>query len=131
MLRRPPRSTRTDTLFPYTTLFRSRRIVRRLARDCDVVDVAFAQTRVGDAHEFGALAEILEGAAAGITHRGLHAADHLVHYDLRGALERHLALTALGHQLPLVLDILLEIAVDARTRHRAVAAHPHIDSIGK
>src|SRR3546814_15955588 len=24
MVRRPPRSTRTDTLFPYTTLFRSR-----------------------------------------------------------------------------------------------------------
>src|SRR3546814_5085015 len=28
MIRRPPRSTRTDTLFPYTTLFRS--IARRL-----------------------------------------------------------------------------------------------------
>src|SRR3546814_10080211 len=26
MIRRPPRSTRTDTLFPYTTLFRSIRI---------------------------------------------------------------------------------------------------------
>src|SRR3546814_5812435 len=26
MIRRPPRSTRTDTLFPYTTLFRSREI---------------------------------------------------------------------------------------------------------
>src|SRR3546814_11253951 len=26
MIRRPPRSTRTDTLFPYTTLFRSQRI---------------------------------------------------------------------------------------------------------
>src|SRR3546814_20201848 len=25
MIRRPPRSTRTDTLFPYTTLFRSQR----------------------------------------------------------------------------------------------------------
>src|SRR3546814_20036002 len=25
LIRRPPRSTRTDTLFPYTTLFRSRR----------------------------------------------------------------------------------------------------------
>src|SRR3546814_4556180 len=25
MIRRPPRSTRTDTLFPYTTLFRSHR----------------------------------------------------------------------------------------------------------
>src|SRR3546814_2158252 len=29
MIRRPPRSTRTDTLFPYTTLFRSRRIGNR------------------------------------------------------------------------------------------------------
>src|SRR3546814_12451234 len=26
MIRRPPRSTRTDTLFPYTTLFRSQRL---------------------------------------------------------------------------------------------------------
>src|SRR3546814_2902135 len=26
MILRPPRSTRTDTLFPYTTLFRSRRL---------------------------------------------------------------------------------------------------------
>src|SRR3546814_10888078 len=29
MIRRPPRSTRTDTLFPYTTLFRSRCRARR------------------------------------------------------------------------------------------------------
>src|SRR3546814_9149305 len=29
MIRRPPRSTRTDTLFPYTTLSRSREILRR------------------------------------------------------------------------------------------------------
>src|SRR3546814_12475178 len=32
MLRRPPRSTRTDTLFPYTTLFRSDRCLRRRPR---------------------------------------------------------------------------------------------------
>src|SRR3546814_1939083 len=32
MIRRPPRSTRTDTLFPYTTLFRSVRHVARLQR---------------------------------------------------------------------------------------------------
>src|SRR3546814_4523948 len=31
MIRRPPRSTRTDTLFPYTTLFRSARPVPRTA----------------------------------------------------------------------------------------------------
>src|SRR3546814_12004095 len=30
MLRRPPRSTRTDTLFPYTTLFRSAKAARPL-----------------------------------------------------------------------------------------------------
>src|SRR3546814_3432610 len=30
MIRRPPRSTRTDTLFPYTTLFRS---LRKLSAD--------------------------------------------------------------------------------------------------
>src|SRR3546814_19782817 len=29
MIRRPPRSTRTDTLFPYTTLFRSARLTDR------------------------------------------------------------------------------------------------------
>src|SRR3546814_5959027 len=34
MIRRPPRSTRTDTLFPYTTLFRSlRRHARRACPD--------------------------------------------------------------------------------------------------
>src|SRR3546814_3279635 len=31
MIRRPPRSTRTDTLFPYTTLFRSDRLSEGLA----------------------------------------------------------------------------------------------------
>src|SRR3546814_8359331 len=41
MIRRPPRSTRTDTLFPYTTLFRSlllRRITRPLAQLATRVD---------------------------------------------------------------------------------------------
>src|SRR3546814_17869076 len=41
MIRRPPRSTRTDTLFPYTTLFRSSldpigdELARRLPDRCD------------------------------------------------------------------------------------------------
>src|SRR3546814_17564139 len=38
MIRRPPRSTRTDTLFPYTTLFRS--------RDQDLEAVAFLAARL-------------------------------------------------------------------------------------
>src|SRR3546814_2000930 len=34
MIRRPPRSTRTDTLFPYTTLFRSARNTAAPMRRC-------------------------------------------------------------------------------------------------
>src|SRR3546814_18013334 len=34
MIRRPPRSTRTDTLFPYTTLFRSEREADEVIRRC-------------------------------------------------------------------------------------------------
>src|SRR3546814_2036518 len=38
MIRRPPRSTRTDTLFPYTTLFRSRRsLLDQVAGEQDAV----------------------------------------------------------------------------------------------
>src|SRR3546814_4002108 len=37
MIRRPPRSTRTDTLFPYTTLFRScAPSMKRCSRSCSV-----------------------------------------------------------------------------------------------
>src|SRR3546814_7070307 len=35
MIRRPPRSTRTDTLFPYTTLFRSALLMRHLLPAAD------------------------------------------------------------------------------------------------
>src|SRR3546814_2027118 len=42
MKRRPPRSTRTDTLFPYTTLFRSR---TRPHADRQKHDVHHAETR--------------------------------------------------------------------------------------
>src|SRR3546814_13476193 len=44
MIRRPPRSTRTDTLFPYTTLFRSQagRRVRRLPRSGLLAEVGDA-----------------------------------------------------------------------------------------
>src|SRR6056297_3923174 len=35
MIRRPPRSTRTDTLFPYTTLFRSLDVANPVFRGLD------------------------------------------------------------------------------------------------
>src|SRR3546814_18209694 len=47
MIRRPPRSTRTDTLFPYTTLFRSTVEARgpNLRRLFDFLGVAIPDTR--------------------------------------------------------------------------------------
>src|SRR3546814_17976728 len=38
MIRRPPRSTRTDTLFPYTPLFRSEQLaIRRAERPAEIL----------------------------------------------------------------------------------------------
>src|SRR3546814_9156733 len=52
MIRRPPRSTRTDTLFPYTTLFRSVRSLRGFER---VIGIAHrpAPVGIGPAERFG------------------------------------------------------------------------------
>src|SRR3546814_13982443 len=41
MIRRPPRSTRTDTLFPYTTLFRSRGIEGPAGQGLDLIGKTF------------------------------------------------------------------------------------------
>src|SRR3546814_20481660 len=48
MIRRPPRSTRTDTLFPYTTLFRAYR-----SGDPACVGLQMVRRRAGDAHGAG------------------------------------------------------------------------------
>src|SRR3546814_19052705 len=74
MTRRPPRSTRTDTLFPYTTLFRSVGADLRLLQHVDVVQLANA----------GGL-ERLHGAAGKAAHRelgrALHEKDDRVAFD--------------------------------------------------
>src|SRR3546814_10591376 len=54
MIRRPPRSTRTDTLFPYTTLFRSPLGAAELARFDAVV---FDPPRAGAAAQARHLAQ--------------------------------------------------------------------------
>src|SRR3546814_19601564 len=51
MIRRPPRSTRTDTLFPYTTLFRSFIMVRTLPKPMQAG--AFALAIIGTALMLG------------------------------------------------------------------------------
>src|SRR3546814_13693082 len=51
MIRRPPRSTRTDTLFPYTTLFRSTHAIR--AYDVDMTAGTLAGGRLFHQFEHG------------------------------------------------------------------------------
>src|SRR3546814_5547025 len=50
MIRRPPRSTRTDTLFPYTTLFRSSEVYR-----AGIESIAHGQTEAARALDLSAL----------------------------------------------------------------------------
>src|SRR3546814_14590000 len=62
MIRRPPRSTRTDTLFPYTTLFRSCALFD-LPRQCGAAGVRHADLLPGFAL----------GGERGLVHRLLEA----------------------------------------------------------
>src|SRR3546814_15547148 len=71
MIRRPPRSTRTDTLFPYTTLFRAGAIFDLLARDLDrggeIVgqDQFLERRRAGDVGAFTDIDEGRRGESSG------------------------------------------------------------------
>src|SRR3546814_14763298 len=57
MIRRPPRSTRTDTLFPYTTLFRS-----RADGDAGQADIRVFREATGGLEHCGHLVAVLEDA---------------------------------------------------------------------
>src|SRR3546814_2062423 len=70
MIRRPPRSTRTDTLFPYTTLFRSEGVLRAVGRAIGLAPARckhHARRVAGDAIEKAVGREV---HAAGLVHRG-------------------------------------------------------------
>src|SRR3546814_13626882 len=72
MIRRPPRSTRTDTLFPYTTLFRS---VQALQVAAQRVDFLVGQ-RLGDlGHDVEQVRIAFAGGAGAVF---LQATDHVV-----------------------------------------------------
>src|SRR3546814_3684858 len=53
MIRRPPRSTRTDTLFPYTTLFRSL-FTHNIFHITDKLDFTFGLRYTNDKKKFSA-----------------------------------------------------------------------------
>src|SRR3546814_2585253 len=71
MIRRPPRSTRTDTLFPYTTLFRSAAAQTRsscYAQASDTVQRPWAGNREA--------AAAFDAGRASLLHQNPHRYDH-------------------------------------------------------
>src|SRR3546814_2554256 len=66
MIRRPPRSTRTDTLFPYTTLFRS-----DVEQHLGAVDVV-VEPQPGSVGEVVALAGVVGHRPGGVDEGALH-----------------------------------------------------------
>src|SRR3546814_14653183 len=68
MLRRPPRSTRTDTRFPYTTLFRSSDPALKLYEvkgdRSGTLDDRWAFTSKSSALNYGSIAGLAEAARA-------------------------------------------------------------------
>src|SRR3546814_4750579 len=110
MIRRPPRSTRTDTLFPDTTLFRS--VV--LAPD----DEDVGHRRVGDPH-LGALQAI---AAVDLAGAGRHAAGVGAEVGLG---EAETADPFAGRQLRQVLLALRLAAVGVDRVHDEARLHRH------
>src|SRR3546814_4165324 len=73
MIRRPPRSTRTDTLFPYTTLFRSFRDPQLVSAVTDFIpSCSVGQLQLGNIRSAGdislakQLADVFEAVAGAI-----------------------------------------------------------------
>src|SRR3546814_4606582 len=76
MIRRPPRSTRTDTLFPYTTLFRSDREVCFEGAQVAVVDADQARIEPRQrAVEFGLVMNLDEHVHAALDRSEEHTSE--------------------------------------------------------
>src|SRR3546814_18435528 len=90
MIRRPPRSTRTDTLFPYTTRFRSAGVVPGgegvLAPAVGGDDLReLARRQPLGALEHQVLEEVRQAGLAGLLVGGADAVPHRVVHDRRPA----------------------------------------------
>src|ERR1700690_2036660 len=103
-------------------------VIRRLLRDRDVVYVALAHARAGDAHEGRSRAHLLDIVAAGVAHRRAQPACQLVQDGHQAALVGYAPLDAFGHELLEFGGLVLEIAVRraVAVRHRAERTHAAI-----
>src|SRR3546814_19591450 len=85
MIRRPPRSTRTDTLFPYTTLFRSGDIGRSVAKRLAAFDMPIVAYDTGIEGDGG-----IEGVERAVWPTRIGEADFILFTCALNARNRHL-----------------------------------------
>src|SRR3546814_14258837 len=106
MIRPPPRSTRTDTLFPYTTLFRSR----------------YLQGRRGTYLTFGAGAMSTWRECSSATRLPSQFANHPGEFVAMLVVRRQCLRDVVEHRLP--LRVLAHLAAELPSAHRADDAGP-------
>src|SRR3546814_12978922 len=112
MIRRPPRSTRTDTLFPYTTLFRS-----DAGADLDQLELQAGQRPVR--HGLGQFAAAQEGCQ--VVGQRVQLPPHLVVPELPACQPRP------AYGIFAFIDVLLCGAALVVEPHPPVWLHPPVD----
>src|SRR3546814_17021502 len=112
MILRPPRSTRTDTLFPYTTLFRSARGAAAIGERRDIDDrrrgrhigqPLFAAAR---RHDYGAVIIRFSRVRKSFGRCVLSESRRSDGYPKRGRAEKKVRSASPGHSPPLVIAII-------------------------
>src|SRR3546814_15388474 len=91
MIRRPPRSTRTDTPFPYTTLSRSVPVPQQIADQAGILMHPAGVAAVGDTrglHHRAVVAHIVDDADEPVVEHGYRPVQNLLQRRHRGAPRR-------------------------------------------
>src|SRR3546814_18030477 len=131
MLRRPPRSTRIDTLFPYTTLFRSKTLVSAISADF-MRGLGIPVYREGVTLYIAQYQLLVEDACAGMNSLiGLLSISMFYIYVLRGAGWRYSLLLASLIVPIAVLDNMVRITLLVLLTYRSEEARGGREGVSK
>src|SRR3546814_17854416 len=118
MIRPPPRSTRTDTLFPYTTLFRSaRRAWKSSVTGQAIAEEDATHLEATFLSELESLPPLRPGVREGLT--ALRKSHSIIFVITEGERDR-VRRTARAHQLEGLFDRIIEATTIPRISQRAL-----------